>query len=109
MNGFAQQPKSGVPLTGASTQGTLTVSVTVVTSVGLVIGSDGEPRIVVANSVDPKDNVSSLYVSSLYQVNARASDGGTVPSPSHQTRESSKQSSRAPVQDGTSWEWEHLF
>ena len=60
VSGFAQQAASGAPSTGASAQGTLAVSVTVVTSVGVVIGPDREPRIVVANAVDPKDNVSNL-------------------------------------------------
>jgi hypothetical protein len=47
------------PPTG-STQGTLTVTFRVVPSVGIVFGADGEPRIVVANTVDPRDNVSYL-------------------------------------------------
>jgi hypothetical protein len=43
-----------------SAQGTLTVTFRIVTSVGVVLGPDGEPRIVVANAVDPRDNVSGL-------------------------------------------------
>ena len=43
-----------------SAQGELTVTATVVSSVGVEIGPDGEQRIVVANAVDPRDNVSRL-------------------------------------------------
>ncbi|HLZ00007.1 MAG TPA: hypothetical protein VKT33_13180 [Candidatus Angelobacter sp.] len=45
---------------GRSTQGQLTVTATVVASVGLVTGPDGIQRIVVANSPDPADNASRL-------------------------------------------------
>lgn len=41
-------------------EGRLTVTATVVSSVGLVAGPDGEFKLVYANSVDPRDNVSSL-------------------------------------------------
>jgi hypothetical protein len=41
-------------------QGNLTVTVTVVASVGVVIGPDGEQRLIVANAADPSDNVSRL-------------------------------------------------
>jgi hypothetical protein len=54
---FAQQPSSS--RSGGSTEGRLTVTLTVVSSVGLV-GPDGEQRMIVANAVDPKDNVSRL-------------------------------------------------
>src|SRR5262249_59503397 len=43
-------------------QGTLTVTATVVSSVGVEVGPEGEQRIVVANAVDPRDNVSGLRV-----------------------------------------------
>ena len=43
-----------------SAQGTLTVTMTVVTSTGVMMEPDGEPQIVAANAVDPKDNVSHL-------------------------------------------------
>jgi hypothetical protein len=46
----------------ASAQGSLTVTLTVVSSVGVVTGPDGEQRIIVANAADPKDNVSSLQM-----------------------------------------------
>ena len=55
---FAQQPAS--PRAGGSAEGRLTVTMTVVSSVGLVVGPDGEQRMIVANAVDPKDNVSRL-------------------------------------------------
>jgi hypothetical protein len=38
----------------------LSVTLTVVSSVGLVVGPNGEQQIVVANATDPKDNVSRL-------------------------------------------------
>lgn len=41
-------------------EGRLTVTATVVSSVGLVVGPDGEQRLVVANAADPRDNVSRL-------------------------------------------------
>jgi hypothetical protein len=43
-----------------SAQGQLTVTVTVVASVGLVTGPDGVQRLVVANGSDVADNVSFL-------------------------------------------------
>jgi len=43
-----------------SAQGALTVTATVVSSAGVEVGPDGEQRIVVANAVDPRDNVSRL-------------------------------------------------
>jgi hypothetical protein len=57
--GFAQ---SSMMHTGGSgsAHGNLTVAATVVSSVGLVIGPDGELRLFVANAADPSDNVSSL-------------------------------------------------
>ena len=53
----AQNP--GPHLSG---HGELSVTATVVSSVGVEMGRDGQPRIVVANALDPKDNVSSLQV-----------------------------------------------
>jgi hypothetical protein len=41
-------------------EGSLTVTLTVVSSVGLVVGPYGEQRLVVANAADPRDNVSRL-------------------------------------------------
>jgi hypothetical protein len=45
---------------GGGGEGHLTVTATVVSSVGLVVGPDGEQRMVVANAADPRDNVSRL-------------------------------------------------
>ena len=56
---FAQQPK-GTMQSGRSAEGTLTVTATVMASVGLVEGPDGEQRMIVANAADPRDNVSTL-------------------------------------------------
>ena len=38
----------------------MTVTATVVSSVGLVVGPDGEQHMIVANASDPRDNVSRL-------------------------------------------------
>ena len=43
-----------------SSEGKLTVSATVVTSVSLVIDPDGAQKIVIANAADPRDSVSTL-------------------------------------------------
>jgi len=58
--GFSQQPSMGHAGAPSAAQGNLTVTATVVASVGVVIGSDGEQRLIVANAVDPSDNVSRL-------------------------------------------------
>src|ERR1700743_710944 len=52
---FAQH---STPSSGA--EGHLTITATVVSSVGLVVGPDGEQKRVVANAADPRDNVSRL-------------------------------------------------
>jgi len=38
----------------------MTVTATVVSSVGLVVGPDGQQRIIVANAMDPKDSAPNL-------------------------------------------------
>jgi len=58
-------PPSTLPTRPGSAEGRLTVTLTVVTSVGVVMDSDGQPRLMVANSPDPQDNVSSLKVVQL--------------------------------------------
>jgi hypothetical protein len=58
LHAFAQQP-SGPRVIG-SAEGHLIVTLTVVSSVRLVVGPDGEQRLIVANAADPKDNVSRL-------------------------------------------------
>ncbi len=61
-SGFAQQGFSAQPgvVHGGSAQGSVTVTATVVASVGVVIGPDGEQKLVFANAADPSDNVSRL-------------------------------------------------
>ena len=44
----------------AQDHGTLTVTATVVTSVAVVVDHNGNPKVVVANPVDPRDNVSYI-------------------------------------------------
>ena len=58
LHSLAQQPSG--PRAIGSAEGHLTVTLTVVSSVGLVVGPDGEQRLIVANAADPKDNVSRL-------------------------------------------------
>jgi hypothetical protein len=60
LNASSQQSNMAVSGANASAHGTLTVTLTVVSSVGMVVGPDGEQRIVLANAVDPADNVSRL-------------------------------------------------
>jgi hypothetical protein len=55
---FAQRAAS--PTGNGGAEGRLTVTATVVSSVGLVVGPDGEQRMVMANAADPRDNVSRL-------------------------------------------------
>lgn len=43
-----------------SAQGQLTVTLTVVSSVGIVLDENGQPRLIVANAADPADNVSGF-------------------------------------------------
>lgn len=59
VSGFAQSSTIHGGTSGTA-QGNLTVIATVVSSVGLVIGPDGEQRMIVANAADPSDNVSRL-------------------------------------------------
>ena len=61
-SGIAQQGFSLPPsmVHSSSAQGSLTVTATVVASVGVEIGPDGAQRLVFANAADPSDNVSRL-------------------------------------------------
>jgi hypothetical protein len=59
-NAFGQQVQSRTQKPGGSAEGTLTVTATVVSSSGLVIGPDGQLRVIVANAADPKDTPSHL-------------------------------------------------
>jgi hypothetical protein len=53
---------SMAPASGGSASGTLTVTATVVTSVGVIIDQDGQQRIVIANAPDSADNVSRFVM-----------------------------------------------
>lgn len=58
LSAFAQAPPASTR--GGSAQGQLTVTLTVVSSTGIVIGPDGQQRLFIANAPDPADNVSKL-------------------------------------------------
>jgi hypothetical protein len=61
-SGQQLHPSPGAARAGivGGAEGSLTVTLTVVSSVGLVVGPDGEQRLVVANAADPRDNISRL-------------------------------------------------
>jgi hypothetical protein len=59
LSAFAQTPLSSSRVSG-SAEGQLTVTLTVVSSTGIVIGPDGEQHVFIANAADPADNVSRL-------------------------------------------------
>ena len=61
MQASSQQP-AFLPGAAHGAQGQLTVMATVVSSVGLVTGPDGEQRMIAANAADPADNVSRLQM-----------------------------------------------
>ena len=70
------QQRATAPRPGASSaQGELTVTLTVVASVGIVMDADGQPRLIVANSADPADNVSSLRRVQLQPVTPTPTSG----------------------------------
>ena len=61
------QQQSAVPIhmaaaSGGRADGTLTVTATVVTSVGVILGPGGQQEIVVANAPDSADNVSHFVI-----------------------------------------------
>ena len=78
----AQQAHSTIAGRGA--EGTLMVTATIVPSVGLMVGPDGEQRLVYANSVDPRDNVSHLQPVPAVQLIPAAEP--TTPSKSQKTK-----------------------
>lgn len=51
-----------------SAEGQLTVTLTIVPSVGVVMDPDGQPKLMVANAADPADNVSVLNLIRLTDV-----------------------------------------
>lgn len=55
------QQRNSLSRPGAA-EGKLTVTATVVASVGIVIDENGKPRVIVANAPDPADNASALYI-----------------------------------------------
>lgn len=57
----AAQQRSSPSRPGVA-EGELTVTATVVASVGVVIDENGQPRLIVANAPDPADNVSVLHI-----------------------------------------------
>jgi len=68
---FGQHTNAAPNVAGAGrAQGSLTVTLTLVSSVGLVTGPDGQQRVVVANAARPTDNVSSLQYVRLTDVSA---------------------------------------
>jgi hypothetical protein len=68
----AQQAAGGGAHAGA--QGTLAVTATVVASVGVAIGPDGEQHVFIANAPDPADNVSRLQPVVMVQLTPAAGD-----------------------------------
>jgi hypothetical protein len=59
--GAAQNPpRPAVPGLHQTLQASLTVTMTVASSVGIVFGPDGEQRLILANAADPADNVSRI-------------------------------------------------
>src|SRR5882672_9330361 len=79
--GFPQQTSMGHAGAPGAAQGNLTVTATVVASVGVVIGPDGEQRLIVANAADPSDNVSRLQAirTVALRSNAGSSTVGDIP------------------------------
>lgn len=59
---------SNIPAARGSAEGQLTVTLTVVPSVGVVMDENGQPKLIVANAADPADNVSALNVVHLSNV-----------------------------------------
>ena len=55
-------PLSSLPDRPGAAHGQLTVTLTVVSSVGVVMDASGQPKLIVANAPDPADNVSALNV-----------------------------------------------
>lgn len=63
----------------AQDRGTLTVTATVVTSVAVVMDHNGNPSIVVANPIDPRDNVSYVSFAPKVTENRRKAGAARVP------------------------------
>jgi hypothetical protein len=69
---YRAQASAGASLEGKSAQGTLTVTATVVSSVGIVMGIHGEQVLIVANAPAAKDNVLALTAVQTASPNAAA-------------------------------------
>ena len=69
-SGVGQKPVRFQISCAQDAQGTLTVTLNVASSVGLVTGPDGQQKVVVANAAATSDNVSSLRYVRLTDVNA---------------------------------------
>jgi hypothetical protein len=55
-------PAPTIVAPGGAASGTLTVTATVVTSVGVIMREDGQQRILIANAPDSADNVSHFVM-----------------------------------------------
>ncbi len=67
-NAPAQQIQPRSQRAAGSAEGTLAVTATVVSSTGVVIGPDGQQRIIVANAADQKGNAFPLQVEQQVKV-----------------------------------------
>ncbi len=67
-NAPAQQIQPRPQRPAGSAEGTLAVTATVVSSTGVVIGPDGQQRIIVANAADQKGNALPLQVEQQVKV-----------------------------------------
>ena len=65
------QRRSGpaAPLTQSNVQGNLTVTMLVTSSVGIIMGTNGQPQLVSANIIDAADNVSRIQYVHLSPAN----------------------------------------
>jgi hypothetical protein len=90
---------------GASSEGKLTVTATVVTSVSLVTDADGTQRILIANAPDPADNVSTLVFSSYAFSDPASTNPSTNPKTSKMEGAATSQRvidpSRKPIRRGS--------
>jgi len=86
---------------GQSTDGNLTVTATVLTSVSLVIAPDGTQRVVIANASDPADNISRLLFGTPDELHAN--DGS--PSQSSKPAQRAKVGNHRPRTKADNVEW----
>ena len=55
-----RRPEPGTPSSQRNVQGSLTVTFTIASSVGVVVDQHGQQHLAAANTVDPADNVSQI-------------------------------------------------